>query len=158
MPAVTVTPDDLAPFATIDPVKAQAMIDDALALAARAAPCILDADFAYPDAARAIIRGAVLRWNDSGSGAVTQQTAGPFNQSIDTRTTRKSMFWPSEITELQRLCEDNTSSGAFAIDVTPAGAGARHADICALNFGATYCSCGAVLTGDAPLYEVGQAE
>ena len=35
MPAVNVTPDDLKPFADIPPDKAQAMIDDAMALAAR---------------------------------------------------------------------------------------------------------------------------
>ncbi len=35
-----ISPSDLAPFAEIDDSKAQAMIDDALALATRIAPCI----------------------------------------------------------------------------------------------------------------------
>ena len=150
MAAVTLTVLDLAPFATIDPIKAQAMIDDAMALAARVAPCITDAAFAYPDAAKAILRGAVLRWNDSGTGAVTQQAAGPFSQTLDTRQTRRSMFWPSEISELQKLCREATS-GAFAIDTV--GGSSVHADICALNFGALYCSCGASIAG-YPLWEV----
>ena len=42
--------------------------------------------------------------------------------------------------------------GAFAIDTVPTYTGV-HADICSLNFGATYCSCGAILTMNLPLYE-----
>ena len=41
---------------------------------------------------------------------------------------------------------------AFGIDTSPWRA--VHADICAINFGAIYCSCGADLTGyQFPLYE-----
>ena len=43
------------------------------------------------------------------------------------------------------------SGGAFAIDTAPV-VGEIHNDTCALYFGATYCSCGAVLTGLFPLY------
>ena len=120
MPAVVVTPSDLAPFAVIDSVKAAAMIDDAMALAARVAPCILDDSFQYEAAARAVIRGAILRWNEAGTGALTseQQIAGPFQvtKAIDNRPQRKSMFWPSEIEQLQELCKGPEVSGAFSID------------------------------------------
>lgn len=150
MPAVTITPDDLAPFATIDSAKAEAMIADALGMAKLIAPCIDTADFAYADAAKAVIRGAVLRWNDAGTGAVTTRQAGPYQQVIDSNTRRNNLFWPSEITQLQSMCRD--SSGAFAIDTAPE-VKVIHADICALNFGAQYCSCGAILTGYAPLWE-----
>lgn len=45
------------------------------------------------------------------------------------------------------------TGGVFAVD-TAYGAGV-HADICALNFGSLYCSCGADLTNYAyPLWEV----
>lgn len=153
MSAVSLTLDDLTPFATVDPARGQAMIDDALALAARVAPCIIDDEFEYADAARAVLRGAILRWHDSGSGAITQQTAGPFGQTFDTRTERRSLFWPSEIGALQELCRDgDLSSQAFDID-TISVATPVHADICALNFGALYCSCGAILTMYLPLYE-----
>lgn len=157
MPAVELTPDDLAPFATIDATKAQAMIDDALAMAARVAPCILADEFEYDAAAKAILRAAVLRWHESGSGALTQHavTRGPFGetQTYDTRQTRRGMFWPSEITELQKLCVGDETSGAFSIDTAPSGG--VHSPICALYFGAVYCSCGADLTGYVyPLYEV----
>lgn len=123
MPAVTLTPTDLTPFATIEVTKAQAMIDDALALAARVAPCITDSTFAYDAAAKAILRGAVLRWNDAGSGGVSQQSAGPFQVSMDTRQQRRGMFWPSEIEQLQDLCRDGDLRGqAFSIDTTPSTA------------------------------------
>ena len=118
---------DLQKFnAGIDPVKAQEMIDDATALAVLAAPCIDDPETplttAKLNAVRAILRGAILRWEDAGSGAVSQQTAGPFGQMIDTRQPRRNMFWPSEITDLQKLCSAGTG-GAFQIDTLPADAG-----------------------------------
>lgn len=119
-------PADLAPFATIDEAKALAMIEDAEAMAVLAAPCITDLEF-QADAVmlagvKAVLRGAILRWNDAGSGAVTQQGAGPFQQTIDTRTARKGMFWPSEIAELRDLCARFSGSGdsaAFMVDMTP---------------------------------------
>lgn len=95
---------DLVPFATIEVSKAQAMIDDAEAMAVLAAPCITAVGFTHADAVKAILRGAVLRWNDSGSGALQAQTAGPFGQTLDTRLERRGMFWPSEIVSLQNLC------------------------------------------------------
>ena len=153
MPAVSIDIDDLLPFAPgIDPDKAEAMITDALAMAELVAPCILDEDFTKASAAKAIIRGAILRWNDAGSGAAVSQTAGPFGQTLDTRQVRKSMYWPTEIEQLQRLCSDGSASGAFSVD-SVGSAGAFHADICALSFGASYCSCGAALSGGAPLWE-----
>jgi hypothetical protein len=121
--AVELTPDDLTPFAVIETAKAQAMIDDALALAALVAPCITDDDFAYATAAKAILRGAILRWNEAGSGALQAQTAGPFGVTMDNRQQRRGMFWPSEIEQLQQLCIDgNPTGGAFEIDTLPSTA------------------------------------
>jgi hypothetical protein len=122
MTAVTLSPSDLDAFASIDPVKANAMIEDALALAERVAPCIVSADFAYPKAAKAILRGAILRWHEAGTGATVQQSAGPFAQSIDTKQQRRSMFWPQEIEQLQDLCKGVEVSGAFSVDTVPATA------------------------------------
>lgn len=144
-------PGDLAPFATIDQAKAEAMITDASATAARVAPCITAVDFAEESALRAILRAAVLRWNEAGTGAVQSQTAGPYGQTIDNRQPRKGMFWPSEIEQLQALCKGE-ETGAFSIDTAPCSS--VHSPICALYFGALYCSCGADLTGYVyPLYE-----
>lgn len=120
MPAVTLTPADLTPFATIEVTKAQAMIDDALALAARVAPCITTSTFAYDAAAKAILRGAVLRWNDAGAGALASQQLGSLGQTYDTGSQRRSLFWPSEIEALQELCRDgDLMKQAFSIDTTP---------------------------------------
>lgn len=146
---VILTPDDLAPFATIQADKAQAMIDDATATALRVAPCI--ATTTDPDvlaAAKAILRSAVLRWNDAGSGEVTQQTSGAFTTTY-VQQARKSLFWPSEIDDLRNLCSGGDDA-AFAIDTAPA-ADSWHELWCSTTFGA-YCSCGADLAG-RPLYE-----
>lgn len=107
---------DLAPFASIEAAKANAMIDDAEAMALLAAPCIDDVGFAYGTAVKAILRGAVLRWNDSGSGALQAQTAGPFGQTLDTRQERRGMFWPSEIVALQGLC-GTTTGGVYSVSL-----------------------------------------
>ena len=104
---------DLAAFASIDDAKAAAMIEDAEAMALLAAPCIAAEGFAYGSAVKAILRGAVLRWNDSGSGALQAQQAGPFGQTLDTRQERRGMFWPSEIVALQGLC-GTTAGGVYS--------------------------------------------
>lgn len=100
--------NDLAVFAEIPSAKAEAMIQDAEAMALLAAPCINAEGFAYGDAVKAILRGAILRWNEAGSGALQSQNAGIFGQTIDTRQERRGMFWPSEIVALQSLCVDAT--------------------------------------------------
>lgn len=151
MAAINLVPADLAPFAEIPSVKALAMIADAVALAARVAPCILEPTFVDEAAAKAILRGAILRWHEAGSGALQSEGIGPYNYSTDTRQTRKGMFWPSEIEQLQGLCLTTGPAGAFTVDSAPLYG--IHADTCALNFGATYCSCGADIAG-YPLYEV----
>lgn len=99
--------DDLAPFATIEATKAEAMIADAEAMALLAAPCIAAVGFAYGTAVKAILRAAILRWNDSGSGATQTVQSGPFAQTVDTKQERRGMFWPSELVALQSLCADS---------------------------------------------------
>lgn len=159
MAAVTLTPTDLQLFAEIDDAKAQAMVDTALARAARVAPCIRDDTLSadHSEAAKGVIRDAILRWNDGGSGALATRTVGAVSEGYDTRQQRRSLFWPSEIEELQAICAEHRgdeASGAYSVDTIPTTGAIVHADICALNFGADYCSCGAVLTGLYPLYEV----
>lgn len=99
------------------------LIRDGLAMARRVAPCIDDEDFAHADAAVAIIRSAVLRWAESGSGGVSSEsfTAGPFGQttSFDSRQTRRSLFFPSEIKELEALCASSSRGRLGAIDTVP---------------------------------------
>ena len=152
--------NDLSAFASdIPAAKADLMIDDAESLALLVAPC-LDPDLEDYDlsdlrqnAVKAVLRAAILRWNDAGTGAFQQQTTGPFGVTMDTRQARRGMFWPSEIEQLQEICRFGVDDGgAFNIDTV--GTSVHHADICAVNFGALYCSCGADLTGyEYPLYE-----
>ena len=100
-----ITHDDLGPFADIEPVKADAMIEDATALALRAAPCLEAAtDEGVLAAARAILRGVILRWNDTGVASYQVQSLGPPGYPMDTRRERRNMLWPSEVQELQQLC------------------------------------------------------
>lgn len=151
-------PSDLDGFVEdIEVTKAQTMIADAHALAALAAPCLNDPDRTLTEqqiaAVRAILRGAIVRWHESGSGALQAESIGSYSYTVDARAPRRGLFWPSEIEQLRSICADaDAASGAFAIDtvswLTP-----RHADICALRFGALYCSCGAVLSGAEPLWE-----
>jgi hypothetical protein len=147
-----INPSDLAPFADIEAAKAAAMIEDAEAQATLTAPCLSDlaADDPKRSAVKSILRGAILRWDEAGSGAVTQRQVGPFGQTIDTRQQRRSLFWPSEIEQLQGLCASGEKAKAFAVDTVAAAS--LHLPWCSLNFGATYCSCGVDIAGE-PIYE-----
>lgn len=134
-----------------------AMVAGANAKASRVAPCLASTD-PVPTAdqlaeAKLILIGAVKRWAEAGAGSWQQQTAGPFSVTTDTRQRTGFNLWPSEIEALQALCRDSAPAAAFAVDTAP-GCGSVHSPICALNFGATYCSCGADLSGGYPLYEV----
>ncbi|OBJ85541.1 hypothetical protein A9W97_19385 [Mycobacterium gordonae] len=117
-PAPLIAPSDLTNFATIAGPKAAAMIEDALGMAELHAPCITKPGFAHRAAAKAILRGAILRWNEAGNGAATTQQAGIYGQTVDTRQPRKAMFFPSEIDALKRLCRaDDDAGGAFFVDL-----------------------------------------
>jgi hypothetical protein len=152
---LTITPADLAMFVEVDEAKAQAMIDDALALAFTIAPCLNDPDLddVKVAAAKAIIRGAILRWVDAGSGVLQGQTAGPFGVTIDTRQPRRAMFWPSEIMQLQKICKGG--SGAFSVDTVPRTNLSIHDQACDLRFGGPRCSCGADIAGQ-PIFGLGE--
>lgn len=153
---------DLDPFADIDTAKATAMIEDAEAQAILTAPCLAKLHDAPADetpeqkaqrlakvaAVKAIVRAAILRWDEAGTGAIQTETTGPFTQSIQ-QASRRSMFWPVEIESLQRVCKGDDSK-AFSVDTIP-GASA-HLAWCALNFGALYCSCGVSIAGH-PIFE-----
>lgn len=153
---LVLTPADLKNFATIAEAKAKDMIDDAVGTAFIHAPCILADDFAPAKrkAAKAIVRGAILRWNEAGTGAIKTQSSLSYAQTVDDRQPRKVMFFPSELDALRRLCrDDNDTGGAFAVDLLPQRTGIVHAEICSIYFGSSGCSCGAILTQGLALYE-----
>lgn len=119
-------PSDLAPFAKIEEAKAVEMIADAEALALRVAPCLGESpDQSLLDAAKAILRRAILRWHDTGSAGTQsgkQQTAGPFTSNETWQVSgSRGLFFPSEISDLQALCRSR-SGKAFVVDqVQPTG-------------------------------------
>lgn len=123
MPFLTVA--DLQVFKpSLDPAKAAAMIEDASAMALGVAPCIATSDDPSVLArVKAVLRGAILRWEDSGSGAYTSRSLqmGPHGQTevFDSRVHRSGLFWPDEITTLQGLCASAAAGGAFMIDLMP---------------------------------------
>ena len=91
------------------------------AKAERVAPCLADDPAqGVVDEARLILLGVVKRWAEAGSGAFSQQTAGPFSASMDTRQRTGYNLWPSEVEALQSLCPDSTADRtAFTIDTAP---------------------------------------
>jgi predicted phage gp36 major capsid-like protein len=113
------------------------MVDDmvagANAKASRVAPCLgWDGTVTGEPAptadmlaeAKLILLGAVKRWVEAGSGAFQQQTAGAFSITTDTRQRAGFNLWPSEITELARLCADSAASRkAYQVDTAPTGSG-----------------------------------
>jgi hypothetical protein len=169
-----ITPADLSQFATIDAAKAAAMIADAESMAILDAPCLPGLLTAPEDetpeaealrlaklnAVKAILRGAILRWEDAGSGALQtqQEQTGPFGvQTTVAPQVRKSMFWPSELEQLQGICSTGEKGSAFTLDTAPGGGDSAtaflHTPWCSYRFGATYCSCGVDLSG-FPMFEV----
>ncbi len=151
---------DLQAFAEIDGTKAEAMIADAEATAISVAPCLVDPnDPAAVNAAlsdndrqvvKAVLRAVILRWNESGPGAVVQQAAGPFSQTVDNRSNKYGRFWPSEIEQLRSICSNSTGGKAFA--VSQVSTESVHLAWCSISLGANYCSCGADIAG-TPIYE-----
>ena len=131
---------------------AATMVAGANARALRVAPCLAEPDKAAARSeAKLILVGAVQRWSEAGSGAVAQASAGPFQLATDTRQRTGFNLWPSEIEVLQDLCSKD-AGGAFGVDTVASRSPIAHDEACAVVFGASYCSCGAVLTGGEPLW------
>ena len=107
--------------------------------------------------AKLILIGAVKRWTEAGSGAVSTKTTmtGPYmnTETLDTKVRTGYNLWPSEIVQLQELCRTGGNSTAYTVDMAPSLSG-EHLPWCSLNFGADYCSCGSDIAGE-PIFELG---
>lgn len=141
-------PDDVASNAMVD-----MWVAGANAKAVRVAPCLGSATPGPTEdqlaEAKLILVGAVIRWSQAGAGAVQQQVAGPFSQTLDTRQRGGYNLWPSEISQLQDICK-TSGQQAYGIDTVQASGG--HSPICSIYFGGGACSCGAWIAGQ-PIYE-----
>lgn len=115
------TPADLAPFADIAPALAAAMIDDAVALAWLHAPGLELIAQEEPRwaMAKAIVRGAVLRWHTAGDDGLTSHsvTDGPFSEQ-QSFAPRRGMYYPSEIAQLKQLVRGAEEGKAFTVSLT----------------------------------------
>ena len=162
--AVFITTADL-PASIQSAELVDAMLAGANAKAARVAPCLTwdGSDTTKPAPTqdqlaevRLVLIGAVKRWVEAGSGALSQQTAGPFGISVDTRQKSTGFnLWPSEIEQLQDICANGTTASSGAFSITPGGSASAHLPWCSINLGATFCSCGADLTNyQYPIYEL----
>ena len=151
--AVIITVEDL-PVSVQSAELVDTLVAGANAKASRVAPCLSSTD-PEPTAdqlaeAVLILVGAVKRWAESGSGALQQQTAGPFSQTLDTRQRPGFNLWPSEIEQLQAICATE-KAGAFSIDTAPESS--IHLAWCSQSMGAAYCSCGVDIAG-VPIFEL----
>lgn len=148
----------------IDPARGAALVVAANAQAVVAAPVIAGVEFladeAKAESLRHILRSAVLRWDDLADGtaaySTTTRQAGPMSETntMDARQPGGFNLWPSEIDRIRELTSAGNAGGAFMISTTPTAVYGTHRDVCSINFGSAYCSCGAILTGWLhPLYE-----
>jgi len=120
-----ITVEDLQAFnPEINEVTAKGMIADAIAQARLAAPCLTDEDKLSEDQRaqyKAILRAAIIRWEDAGSGAASSEmlVGGRFTQQrvIGSPGQRRGLLWPSEIDLLRQIC--GTGRRAGTVDVTP---------------------------------------
>lgn len=115
MAAVVMTVADFAAWDTGIPAgKLQAMIDDAMATAARHAPCILGDSLSAESVAfaKALLRGAILRWAESGAGVRKSETFGAHSYTLETQQSRYGMFYDREVADLASLCGSAASSPA----------------------------------------------
>jgi len=115
---VIITPADLDALKPgIDAGKAAAMITDAIAQAQLAAPCLVDEatlSAAQQAQYKAVLRAAIIRWDDTGSGVSSvQDTVGPFSQSMTftPTSTRRGLFTTTEIDLLRAICGKHPRGG-----------------------------------------------
>lgn len=115
---VFITPEDLRPYL---PGKSdtdlQEWIDDALGIAIQIAPCIERPSFAHRAALKAILRSAIRYNASTGNGAVTQMSAGPFQQTIDARQAQSGiLFSPAQVVQLKDMCKSKVHhQGAYSV-------------------------------------------
>jgi hypothetical protein len=119
-------PEDFTALVEVEADRLAILIEDAEVFAVMAAPPL-----AVPSAlteqqraqARTILRRAVVRESDSGTGAKVQEVAGPYSYSVDTRTAgRVSFLTDEEEDALRGVVGIVKSTQAFNIDVTPSWA------------------------------------
>lgn len=135
-----------------DTARAQAALDDASTLVrAVAGKTWVDDNNELedvPDVVFTVTVRAALRAFVNPSG-VQQQSTGPFSESY--ANSSSDVYLTNKEQDMIRSAAAGGSGGIYGIDTAPL-VGAIHSELCSLNFGANYCSCGASLAG-YPLYQ-----
>lgn len=160
--AAPLTWDDIKVFdPNVEEDIANAMITSVWARAVKVAPCLkVDGTLDDPDDAevvKAVLRAVIMRWLDTGSGAVTQRAADGYQETL--RDHGGGLFRPEEIKDLQAFCAGTQSQAAQTIRTDyENGYLVQHAAWCSTRFAnntdiPTLCDCGAELTWDGlPLW------
>jgi hypothetical protein len=78
-----------------------------------------------------------------------QESAGPFQQTFRPANTGGDFY----LTKSEKKALGEGAQRAFGVTVAAFSATVTHRPWCSLMLGATYCSCGADLTGEGPLWE-----
>lgn len=101
---------------------------------------------------RRVVCSVVRRSMESGLPAGVEQqtqTAGPFSQSFTVANSSGDFY----LTKNERKALGEGAQRAFGVDVAGPGQVLDHRPWCNAMYGAAYCSCGAALTGEGPLWE-----
>lgn len=118
---------DLQKFdAELDQAQAEDMIATAWARAQRIAPCLKEEapelDSSDIEIVKDVLRSAILRWSERGSGAVVQRTAGEYGETLAKADDSGNLFRPNEIRDLQSVCGNARKRGrASTISTIPTG-------------------------------------
>lgn len=132
MTQLTLTVDDVKPLAPdASDEKLSILIEDIVARAKNLVPALAgDLTEDQAKAAKGVIRNAVARRADAGTGAVVTESnrTGDFSQSVTREGGReKPLFYQSEIDELRALFNDGVKRAkAFSIDMTGGRASVTH--------------------------------
>lgn len=92
------------------------LIRDVEAIAAIHAPCITSPTFKYKDAARAVIKKAIIYdvKSQEENNSIKREAMGPYSYEYQTPTRSGGYFSKSQIETLQRLCP-TAAPGLYSI-------------------------------------------
>lgn len=110
------------------------------------------AEFASEATRRRIVCSVVRRSMEAAIPAGVDQmsqAAGPFSQSFTSSNSGGDFY----LTKSEKKALGEGGQKAFGVKVAAFAPTLVHRPWCSLMFGALYCSCGADLTGDTPLWE-----
>jgi hypothetical protein len=105
---------------------------------------------AYPASVKIVGLTATARAYNNPQGVVSE-SMGSYSYTRNQGERRTGVYLTDE-EKTKVFTASGADGGVFDIDTVSTTI--THADICAINFGATYCSCGASLTLGWPLYEI----